>query len=260
MRSLLLTLAPALLLLLGADALLPGAAAAQTPAPSETPAEAADDGDVRRFSISGAFAGSLVGPGNALGDLMTERGFDDTETFFCFLFCVGPQERPEVTEFGSTLVFSARYRFSRRWSAAAFYNGGGEEVTARGFRSPGYSVRLTTSASTFALAMGYRPLQGVDFGAGPAIYRVTLHRAPSGSSRTETATRIGLLADVGIELPAESRFFARIFTQYRWMPATEFGPLTVNDGSFEGGPSVTFDSFDVPASHLVLGVGAGIRF
>lgn len=250
-----------LLLATIAAALLPlGAARGQTSGTADSPASGTDEADFRRFSISVAASVSLRGPSDELRDLFVARGWDDTETSFCFLFCIPPQERPDVVGEEGYLLLSARYRFDRSWSAALFHSGGQESVSVRGFRDPSYSLQLSPRVSTYALAAGYRVLSAMDLSAGPALYRVTLDRPGSAAIQTEHATKLGLLFDGGMELPADSRFFVRVFGQYRWLPTPEFGPLQVNGGPFGDVPSLTFEAFDLPSSQLVFGVGGGIRF
>jgi len=258
MRTLLLALT-AVLLPLGADALLPGTAAAQTPAIAETPTSATDDETFRRFSVGMAADRALAGSPDAIHDLFMEHGFDDTETFGCFIFCIGPQERPRVDGAARELMVSARYRLDRRWSAAAFVTASTETAMTEGFRRPGYGLDLSHGLSTWALAAGYRILPGVDLSVGPALYRVTLRRV---FERVEswTSTELGLLVDGGVELPADRRFYVRLFGQYRWVPATRFGPLRVDSGPFDDAPSITFEAFDLDSSQLVFGLGVGVRF
>jgi len=252
MRTLLLTLAAAALLPLGT-------ARGQTPDAPGSAASGTDDAGFRRFSITVAASVSLGGPSAELRDLFVARGFDDAETLPCLIFCLPAQERPDVVGDEGYLLFSARYRFDRRWSAALLHDRGQESPLVRGFRDPAYGLQLSPRVSSFALTAGYRVLSVVDLSAGPALYRVSLDRVGSGRLETEDASTLGLLLDGGLELPSDSRFFVRIFGQYRWLPAREFGPMSVSGGPFDTVPSLTFEAFDLGASQLVFGVGGGVR-
>jgi len=126
-----------------------------------------------------------------------------------------------------------------------------------GWHNPYLSLGLQYSVATVAPTVSYKLSNAVRLGAGPAVYRteVRQERAEGGFLATQSATRVGALAELGVSLPADSRVCVALSLQYRWVGHVTVGPFESTLNQFSATLPATSVSFD----HFFFGVGVGVR-
>jgi hypothetical protein len=119
-----------------------------------------------------------------------------------------------------------------------------------GYRDPFMYISVNYTVLTIGTAV-YIQEGGLRLGVGPALSIVK-----SWVDDASTATKVGALIDVGLSLPAHSRFFFDINFQYCLIGKAEIGPYTARfvDSSATVSPSrVNFSGYFIT-------VGVGVRF
>jgi len=125
-----------------------------------------------------------------------------------------------------------------------------------GMHDPYLFLFIDYSVFTVSPTVSYQVADVLHLGIGPAIYTVKSHRndAP-GEADSQSATKFGVLLDVGLSIPAHSRFFAIASLQYRYVGNTTIGPYEVSGYQ----SSATMPATSVSYNHFFLSVGMGIR-
>ncbi len=126
-----------------------------------------------------------------------------------------------------------------------------------GNHDPYLFLNLTYSAFTVAPTVAFRVSDNLHVGIGPAIYSVKVSQGLSGGGETksQSATKVGALLDLGLKFPAQSRVFALVSLQYRYVGRTRIGPFV---SSFNEN-SATLPATDVSFNHFFASAGVGVR-
>ncbi len=126
-----------------------------------------------------------------------------------------------------------------------------------GWRNPALALDLQYSVATLAPTLSYELSKAVRLGAGPALYRTEVRQERSGSGflKTQSATKVGALAELGVSLPADSRVCVALSLQYRLVGHVTIGPFESTVGQY----SATFPATSVKYDHFFVGVGVGVR-
>lgn len=204
---------------------------------------------LKRFSIA-LYAGAAVGgPAAGLESEMRAAGLDKTTQ--CWLFCEGPIHHPKSYAPGMGSMIALKYRFRPRLAVQLLYGSSstGQTIGASGgfggILILDHGVRTLAGLATFEEG----PLQ---LGLGPALYGVRAVDLPVGGGE---ATKLGLMADAGLQFPHNSRFFVDLRAQYRWVGSVSIGPYQVSAFDEETVLPECSPSFN----HLWFSVGFGFR-
>jgi opacity protein-like surface antigen len=225
-----------------------GGAFSQTP---DDGSEPSPEPELKRFSLSFYVGAAKGGPNGEIESAMRANGFDASTA--CWLFCSGTLAHPKsyAPEADGGMIV-AKYRLRHRFAIQLVYgdNGTGQVIGAAGSWSTLIVDHgVTTVASIVSFEEG--PLQ---LGLGPALYRVRVSDDPGGNRAVASTTRLGLLADAGVQLPWNSRFFVDLRAQYRLVGSTSFGP--VETGLFD---ETSFPGMTVSFNHAYIAIGFGFR-
>lgn len=107
---------------------------------------------------------------------------------------------------------------------------------------------LTMYAATAGLRMGQASV-----GIGPASYRLNTLATDENDPFDETAvTKVGALLDVGGQFPMFKKLVLVVRAQYRFVGATDIGPLQLGSRELPGTP--------IDFSHGFLGFGFGLAY
>ena len=208
----------------------------------------------RRWEVNLAVGSPKGGPRAAIAGAMVTNGFGDTSPAECFFWCVPAQAHPKqiAGSFASTL--SVGYAVTPFWqirleNASADL---GETIGYRGSPAATYGTYLFLAQSVSMTALiPTCTLDELRIGLGPAVYRVKVADGAQGPS--SASTKLGLVADLGVRLPAHTRFFLAISGQYRLVGSAVVGP-------FSGGTADTLPRFRASFTHRVLAFGLGVRW
>ncbi len=126
-----------------------------------------------------------------------------------------------------------------------------------GFKGPYLWLDLQYSVATLAPTLSYELSKAVRLGAGPAVYRTEVRQERSGGGflATQSATKVGALAELGVSLPADSRVCVALSLQYRLVGHVTIGPFESTVGQYSATRPASSVSFD----HFFFGVGVGVR-
>lgn len=205
---------------------------------------------LKRFSISATGGAAVGGPAGALENEMRAAGFG--EDLPCLFLCTGMIERPVSYESGQSFMVALKYRLRKHLAVQLLYGSASTGMTVGSTGGFGGGLRLEHGAQTLAAVATFEegPLQ---LGLGPALYMLSV---TDGNSGTGEATKLGLVADAGIQFPRNRRFFVDLRAQYRWVGSASMGPYTVS-GLFT--ETAVMPEFSISFNHAWLGIGFGVR-
>ncbi len=229
--------------------------------------ETRSDDDGRRFSVrvEAGIASSANGAGE-LSDLMIQGGFDDSrENIFGGSRISFPQDRGGGARRGTIAL---TYRVRSRWSVTLMVDTGRSSVALVDGRTGPYAFADFESPSAFIYAeqtmasvvglVSFLPNPGMRAGVGVSVssLAVVYTQGLSALQRFE-AMRPGLVLDVGLALPAKTRFFVDVGAQFRFLMPLGVGPVPVSD--YDGDYIGTVPGGSVSFSHWRVTVGLGLR-
>jgi hypothetical protein len=217
-------------------------------------AQPASEPEIKRFSFSVYYGGSIGGPAKDLEAHMRASGFDKNSP--CFLFCTGLLTRPESYPGDGSAMMALKYRLRNRVAVQLLFAGTSTGMTigdAGGGMFDG-SLRLSHAVQTVAAIATLEALEDghLQLGLGPALHTISTNGS---NTQSQGATRLGLVFDAGLQFPSNSRFFVDLRAQYRWVGSVDIGPYTAsgfNDPAVLPEASFSFN-------HTWLGVGFGVR-
>lgn len=201
----------------------------------------------RRLSLIVQFGPSLGGPASGLAEELRLAGFDDTNPGGCFFIgCSGPTAYPTQESPTAAAGLTAHFALSRRLVIGAGYSNtslGG----AAGYRADtasvfGDFVFSHWDATIVWAGAFWRPAPALRLGGGPGWYR--LENVPEGSK----VSQVGVMVEVGAELPAYRRFFLDLAVRAHLIPT--------KDVAHGGTEPVTLRP---TWSHVALLAGLGVR-
>ena len=201
----------------------------------------------RRLALLLELGGTVGGPAAGLVEQLRQAGFDDTRPGGCFIFCSGPTAHPTHDgPDGPAVGLTARFAISRRLVVGAGY-GKTSLGGSMGYRADTTSILgdyvLSHWETTIAWAAAFwKPHPAFRLGGGPGWYR--LENIPEGSK----ISQVGLMVEVGAEVPANRRFFLDLAVRAHLVPAKD-----VDHGLSE--PTTLRPNW----THAMLLAGFGVR-
>ncbi len=199
-------------------------------------------------TTSGGPASDIERAMRAAGFGATSPGFDDPVEH--------PFSRTGSGEIGTVWMLAVHRAIGPRLLAGVTVSDAPIGLTF-GWRNPALSLDLQYSVATVAPMLSYELSKAVRLGAGPAVYRTEVRQERSGGGflKTQSATKVGGLVELGVSLPADSRVCVALSVQYRLVGRMTIGPFE----STLGQSSATFPATSVSYDHVFFGVGVGVR-
>lgn len=201
------------------------------------------------FSISvGCISG---GPPNKIENVFTIHNLADTPPSFIFK----ENPRPFTKTNSIPMNFSVSYRFARKWGVG-FVCSKTIDGTTYGYRKPKppdwESINMEIDYETITLAplLYIHPPKVFKIGLGPAFFSTSAKGAQQG--RKSSQNKMGLLADLRLNLPQNTTFFVELVVQYRYIPKCTIGPFYTKQSATPIVPA-----FKVNYSHWFVGFGIG---
>lgn len=210
----------------------------------------------RRWSV---VASSVANWGGGLiADLetaMIAAGLDDDSA--CWLFCTGTIAHPKSHRPSMGSKFAVSYNFTPAFGLRASWSVHSLGTT-HGYRDPFTYMFVRGQVKAASLVAYVSPNGTLRLGAGPAVYLVRFIRydSPSRGDTSSGGTNVGLVFDVGLTVPRNTRFFLDLGAQYRVVGTGQIGPFETT--SLDGSTMTTLDG-QASFNHGVLSVGVGMR-
>jgi hypothetical protein len=206
-----------------------------------------DEARSSRWAVIFFVGGARAGPADAIELALRYAGWDEP---LLNLVTGDAVEHPRSTSGEASLMLAAGYRISDRLFAELVISRVQTGETA-GFRDP---VRLRIEHAVFSVApIIATRLAVLRLGVGPAVHFINVRSRPG--SQSDWATKIGLLAQVGIFYPMRSAVFIEVRGQYRWVGDKEIGPFADIGGGLRDFPASAVDF-----AHAFVAAGIGLRF
>lgn len=216
---------------------------------------------VKRLSLSCSFGSTSSGPASDIERVMTAAGFDDTTSGFG-LFSSDPIYHPfsstGIGHAAPSWLIEIHYLIKNHFSIGAVLGNSpiGETI---GYHDPLCFLFIKYSVKTYAPVFSFLS-NGFRLGIGPAWYIANATRIDAGGGTpSKSVNKLGLLFDLGLNIPEHSRFFFELKVQYRSVGKIEIGPY---ESKFETPflkESATFPASKVSYNHFFVGVGFGFR-
>lgn len=126
-----------------------------------------------------------------------------------------------------------------------------------GMHDPWIFLSVRYSVFTVSPTVSYQFSDSFHLGIGPAMYIAECRDEPSPGTEAESqsVTKVGVLLDAGLSIPAHSRFFAIFSAQYRYVGNMTIGPFESTFLQY----SATMPATSVSYNHYFVSVGLGIR-
>lgn len=209
-----------------------------TTVPTTLVGQSLDDRAPRRFSFILDVGLPLGGPAHGLAAQLRQAGFDDPTG--CFIFCTGIISHPSEHGGAGAFALTARFAISSAVVVGAGYRAA-ELGGSNGFRKTewvcvddmppctpregvprGFLFSRWSGTTVWAGAF-WRPAlsTGVRIGAGPAWHSLTTWTAAGRPGETDPVSRVGLMGEVGFELPSDRRFFWDIAVRIHLVPTKD---------------------------------------
>ena len=176
-------------------------------------------GHWRRITITRDLTWAKGGPGDGLVTQLQAAGYNYESPAWCLIFCAPavahPNEQHPSAMASTSIRFAVTHKFAVGLTLSQENLGG-----AIGYRSDSslfggtYINSDWETRATWAVAY-WTPAPGIRLGGGPALHHLV--NVPESRS----LSRIGAIAEVGLELPEQSRFFLDLAARYHFIPATD---------------------------------------
>ena len=130
--------------------------------------------------------------------------------------------------------------------------------TTHGYRDPFMYMFVRGQVKAASLVGFVSPNGTLRLGAGPAVYLVRFIRydSPSRGDNNSGGTNVGLVFDVGLTVPRNTRFFLDLGAQYRFVGTGRIGPF--EETSSDGSTTITLGG-QASFNHGMISVGIGMR-
>lgn len=206
----------------------------------------------KRLTLTFEMGNPVPDAGGGLVDQMRRAGYGDRAPVSCFfIFCSGPAEHPSPADGGPSVGVRARYALGPGLAVGLGYASsplGG----ADGYRaSAAARVSSHWEADIVWGSVFWTPHPTFRVGGGPAWFGLADDAAGHRFSRA------GAVGELGLEVPAGSRFFIDLGIRGHLVPSSADVAYPVSSFTGEELGSVTLRP---RASHLALFVGTGVRF
>jgi hypothetical protein len=235
---------------------------------SAVPARAGDaaSGTERKWLISAYGGVNIGGPSQDMEDAMSASGFDARSPGGFGSF---GSDHPFTRDDGGSWMLAATRFVKRPFSVGVLYGHMFFGETS-GYHSQAEGLVIEYSSDVVALVVFandksilrsflQEELFELSIGLGPAAYRARVKNISSRSGLEENeATKIGLLIDLGLKFPANSRIFAAVNLQYRLVGTMGVGPFTAT-ALFDPGVTAVLPETEIGFDHFFAGFGVGIR-
>jgi hypothetical protein len=219
-----------------------------TAAPLSAQAGERDSESSYRMSITWGGGWTFSSTASQLATQLREAGYNHTYTPLCLSpACPDPQRYPIRRRASPPGSLTMRFRLTRLVSVAGGYTWKrlGAAIGRREKESSDFWTRdvdhILTSSRVTTLWVGgaLHPLPSLRLGAGPGFYW---------TGRDHWVSRLGLLGEIGLDLPRGSRFFVDVAVR---------GHLV---GSEEVTDQPTGITLQNDLNHVTLEIGLGLRF
>ena len=220
-----------------------------------------DHRGLKRWSISYCIGSTSSGPAGDIEKAMRAGGFNDTQVGGLFgggEAIAHPFSKTGFGETGFPMLFELHYLINPYFSIGAIISNSPIGQTL-GYHDPLCDLFIDYSVATYAPVFSVRA--GVlRLGIGPAWNVMNATRTDAeGVSPVEKVKKLGILLDLGLSIPRNSRFFVELKVQYRSVGKIEIGPYESKWETEFARASATFPRSKVNYSHLFYGIGIGFR-
>jgi len=235
---------------------------------SAVPVHAGDatSGTARNWQISAYGGVNFGGPSEDMENAMSASGFDARSPGG---FGSSGSDHPFTIDDGGTWMLGASRFVKHPFSIGvlcgriSFGETSGYHSQAQGllieYGSDVAALVVFTNDRSILRSLLQEELFELSIGLGPAVYRTRTKNVSSQIDLEENkATKIGLLVDLGLKFPANSRVFAAASLQYRLVGAMEVGPYTAT-ALFDPGVTAVLPETEISFDHFFAGVSVGIR-
>ena len=152
-------------------------------------------------------------------------------------------------------VLGVHYTLTPRWTAGMLVgkSKSGETV---GHRDLTY-LTVDHAVTTVAPILSLQASKSIRFGVGPALHMAKAQETGYPAGPVERTRKVGFVVDLGVTVPAESRFFLDLKVQYHRVGEVSIGPYEKT--SFYTGEVNAFPEMRVTYDHWFIGAGFGVR-
>lgn len=208
--------------------------------------------DRKRLTLTFEMGNPVPDAGGGLADQLRRAGYGDLSPRTCFfILCSGPTEHPFPADGGPSVAVRARYALGPTVAVGVGYASsplGG----ADGYRaSTAARVSSHWEADIVWGSVFWTPHPAFRVGGGPAWFGLADDAAGHRFSRP------GAVGELGLEVPAGSRFFIDLGIRGHLVPSSADVDYPVTSLTGEELGSVTLRP---GASHVAVFAGAGVRF
>ncbi len=211
---------------------------------------------LRKWSISTVSGLTRMGAYLAIEDAMEKSHFDIDVNPLSLFRERDPIEYPQ-TSGRLSVMLGAKRRLSNKFSVEII-SGISHCVTTG---NHGYAGKLTIHNSVVSLApifsINFTSYDNSWFGIGPSFNYIKTWKSPENDpgepEEQYSKVKAGIILDLGFRIPDQSPWFIQFDIQYRYMGRIEVGP-------FSSGRLAAIPEFKANCSHIILGIGAGVRF
>ena len=203
----------------------------------------------RRWTFSAQLTHTLGGPGGDIEKAMRAAGLDQRGVSF-----FGPgADYPLSRNDGVGWVLGVHYTLTPRWTAGVLV-GKSKSGATTGSRDFTF-LTVDHAVTTVAPILSLQASKSIRFGVGPALH---IAKARERAGPAERTRKVGFVVDLGVTVPAESRFFLDLKVQYHRVGGVSIGPY--EETSFHTGEVITaFPEARVTYDHWFIGAGFGVR-
>lgn len=209
-----------------------------------------------RWFVTASLGTTSSGPASDIEAAMVAAGFNRPSPGFAGPPVAHPFSRTGAGDSGASWMVDVHRDVGRNLLLGLMVSDAPIGVTY-GHHDPDLFLNLTYSVFTIAPTVAFRISDSVHLGIGPAVYSAKVRQAPSGGgeAKSQSATKIGAILDFGLKIPAQSRVFAVVSLQYRYVGRTRIGPFE----SSLGQNSATLPATEVSFDHFFASAGVGVR-
>jgi len=206
----------------------------------------------RRWTISAQLTHTSGGPGGDIERAMRAAGLDQRGPGF-----FGPGvDYPLSRNDGVGWVLGVHYALTPRWTAGVLLgeSKSGETVGLGDSRL----LTIDHAVTTVAPILSLQASKSIRFGVGPALHIAKVQETSVPAGPAERTRKVGFVVDLGVTVPAESRFFLDLKVQYHRVGGVSIGPYEMT--SFHTGEVIAaFPETRVTYDHWSIGAGFGVR-
>jgi hypothetical protein len=207
------------------------------------------------LSVSLSLASTSSGPAADLEDAMVVSRFNQASPGFFGGPVAHPFSRTGLGEIGTPWMIALQYSIIPHLLLGVTLSNAPIGMTL-GYRDPLLFLFINYSIFTIASTASLRLTDGLHLGVGPSVYIAESHQDNVGKIVDRKSTvKLGILLDIGLSIPARSRFFGVVSFQYRYVGKVDTGPFKATPDN----SAAMMPASRVNFNHIFIAAGVGVR-